>query len=331
MTDHISGRDGTDTVIDVEGFQFRDVTEYIPEVIAFNPPHGAENASITGNIIISFSENVVAGSGFIELLDANGIAERYNAETSVNLTFDGDTLTIDPMNNLAYNTGYSLRFSSGSVLDLNGFAYNPASDSYEFTTEGSGSEHYSISGSVSFWKSGAPLEGVELNLIEQPDGAPSSSGATGSDGLFGFGEVGSGLYELDADKALGSEDGDAVQPADALAALKIAFGMNPNETGGAEVSPYQYLATDVDRDGVVEPADALNILKMAFGMQTETEQEWVIVPESVGGEEMSNGSVDWSAAEIPDVTLDQDLDVQLVGVLMGDVDGSWMATGAVPA
>ena len=139
------------------------------------------------------------------------------------------------------------------------------------------------------------------------------------------------MYELDADKVLGSEDGDAVQPADALAALKIAFGMNPNGTGGAEVSPYQYLAADVDRDGVVEPADALNILKMAFGMQTETEKEWVIVPESVGDETMSTDDVDWSAAQIPDVTLDQDLDVQLVGVLMGDVDGSWMATGAVPA
>ncbi len=122
---------------------------------------------------------------------------------------------------------------------------------------------------------------------------------------------------------LSSHSGNAIKANDALAALKIAVGMNPNADGSA-VSPYQYLAADVNRDGQVKAADALNILKMAVKLSTAPEMEWLFVPESVGNESMSRTHVVWPDNPIP-VTLDMDQDVHLIGIVKGDVDGSWAA------
>jgi hypothetical protein len=118
----------------------------------------------------------------------------------------------------------------------------------------------------------------------------------------------------------------AVKANDALAALKIAYGINPNDAGGGDVSAYQYLAADVDRNGKVQAADALNILKMAYNMGSAPQKEWIIVPESVGSETMGRSNVLWPAGEI-DVTLDPDRQLDLVGVLKGDVNGSWTPSG----
>ena len=78
-----------------------------------------------------------------------------------------------------------------------------------------------------------------------------------------------------------------VTSSDALAALKIAVGINPNidpDGGGPRqpvpVSPYQFIAADINRDGRVTSADALEILKNAVNLPTAISAEWVFVPES---------------------------------------------------
>jgi len=128
-----------------------------------------------------------------------------------------------------------------------------------------------------------------------------------------------------------SADADAVRMLDALAALKLAAGRNPNANG--QVSPYQLIAADVNGDHKVTPADALTILKMAVGRLDAPAPEWRFVNENqdfwndpVNGVQSLNISRD-------KVTYDQVLlvDAQgptttnLVGVLTGDVTGDWKA------
>jgi len=86
---------------------------------------------------------------------------------------------------------------------------------------------------------------------------------TGADGKYTINSLDAGTYSLDASKSLTAlETGSAISSADALAALKIAVGRNPN-LDGAAISPYQLIAADVNQDGKVTSADALAILKMA--------------------------------------------------------------------
>ena len=151
----------------------------------------------------------------------------------------------------------------------------------------------------------------------------SDSMTTGTDGLYQHLAMNDGTYTLASAKVSGTAESNAIKANDALAALKIAVGMNPNADGSA-VSPYQYLAADVNRDGQVKAADALNILKMAVKLSSAPEMEWLFVPGSVGSESMSRTHVVWPDNPMP-VTLDMDQEVHLIGIIKGDVNGSWAA------
>ncbi|MFZ4526237.1 MAG: Ig-like domain-containing protein [Chlorobium sp.] len=144
-----------------------------------------------------------------------------------------------------------------------------------------------------------------------------------TDGLYQHLDMADGSYTLTNAKVSGTAESNAVKANDALAALKMAVGMNPNADGSA-VLPYQYLAADVNHDGQVKAADALNILKMAVKLSSAPEMEWLFVPESVGSESMSRTHVVWPDNPMP-VTLDMDQEVHLIGIVKGDVNGSWAA------
>ena len=153
-------------------------------------------------------------------------------------------------------------------------------------------------------------------------GISSDSMTTGTDGLYQHLDM-AGTYTQTSAKVSGTAESNAIKANDALAALKIAVGMNPNADGSA-VSSYQYLAADVNHDGQVKAADALNILKMAVKLSSAPEKEWLFVPESVGSESMSRTHVVWPDNPMP-VTLDMDQEVHLIGIVKGDVNGSWVA------
>jgi hypothetical protein len=95
------------------------------------------------------------------------------------------------------------------------------------------------------------------------------------------------------------------------AALRLAIGQNPNapDADGArpQVSAFQRMAADVNEDGAVNTADALAILRMAVRHADAPQARWRMVPES--------------AAPDPQAPAQP---LGLVGVLVGDVDGSWL-------
>jgi hypothetical protein len=154
-------------------------------------------------------------------------------------------------------------------------------------------------------------------------GIVSDTMTTGADGVYQHIDMAPGQYTLETTKAVDASVINAVKANDALAALKIAVNMNPNGDGGT-VATYQYLAADVNKDGRVNAADALNILKMAVHLDTAPAAEWLFMPDSVGSETMTRTAVHWPDSSVT-VTLDQDQELQLVGIVKGDVNGSWVA------
>jgi hypothetical protein len=131
-----------------------------------------------------------------------------------------------------------------------------------------------------------------------------------------------------------------VSAADARAALQIAFGLNPNlDPDGAGplqplmVSPYQLMAADVNRSGSVTLSDALAILRMAVQTPNALDPTWMFVEEDRDFWDASTGrfTLDAEAAAWdPVINVDHPAasSTDLVGVLLGDVNGSWQASGA---
>ncbi len=151
----------------------------------------------------------------------------------------------------------------------------------------------------------------------------SDTTMTDADGLWQHSGLSDDNYVLTTTKAAGEAEASAITANDALAALKIAVGMNPN-TDGTSVSPYQYLAADINKDGMVKSADALNILKMAVHLSSAPANEWIFVSESLGSESMSRSHVIWQDKLLL-MTIDHDQQLELIGIVKGDVDGSWVA------
>jgi hypothetical protein len=196
-------------------------------------------------------------------------------------------------------------------------------------------------------------EGVGAAQIKLVDGSTGSSaltpyavsvGGTGlnavtdAEGKYGFELLDAGSYKVEMGKALTTtETGSAINSADALAALKIAVGRNPNAdpdgTGPQQapvVSPYQFIAADANQDGKITSSDALAILKMAVKRSDAPAREWLFVNEN---QDFWNEVTSSFTTTRSKVEWDKELQVSsplttqqnVVAVLKGDVNGSWVA------
>jgi uncharacterized delta-60 repeat protein len=169
------------------------------------------------------------------------------------------------------------------------------------------------------WSGGQGLEGVTAIMTETAT-SNETTGESQGNGQYGFDQLAEGAYTLTATNAVGIGDSDAITVDDALEALGLSVA-----NSGADSSPYKYFAADLDRDGTVGFRDTLGILKMALGRDDAPEPEWVIVPGNTGNEPMDSDNVNWPDEEMA-VLLNDDTGIDLVGVLLGDVDGSWEVT-----
>ena len=84
-----------------------------PKVANFDPANKVTNVSAGKVIKVTFSENIKAGSLWIELLNSAKKA------VPVNITINGNILTVDPKSNLAESL-YTLCIHTGAVTDLAG-------------------------------------------------------------------------------------------------------------------------------------------------------------------------------------------------------------------
>jgi hypothetical protein len=169
---------------------------------------------------------------------------------------------------------------------------------------------------------------------------------TNSDGEFLFTDLATGSYGLSASRSVSGTDMAEISPADAFAALMMAVGLNPNEDpdgagplNALPVSPYQFIAADVNQSGTVTSADALGILRMSVGFDGAPPADWVFLSETIdfwnetsnnnaGGFNINRRNVDWDPSLT--VSVPPGATANMVGVLMGDVNGSWFGPESAP-
>jgi hypothetical protein len=226
-----------------------------------------------------------------------------------------------------------------------------------------------LTGQIYHWRSHALLAGVEVSIEpmygpepSSPDGGPTWSPATTfADGQFRFEDLPQGAYQLVASSEVSAgELTAAITTADAMAALKLSLGRNPNPDPDGPgplqpvpVSPYQWIAADLDGDGRVDRSDAQAILRIATG-QSDPRAGWSFIAE--GEDFLIEQGLDGPVFERPSAEVSRAAPVELelgtegvfhaprmgdaalegyafpsanlVGVLRGDVDGSWAWSGS---
>ena len=137
-------------------------------------------------------------------------------------------------------------------------------------------------------------------------------------------QISSGNYTISASNS-STTIGNAVSAADALAALKIAVGLNPNPS--LTVSPYQIMSADYNHDGKVTAADALAILKAAVQYPGYTAPTWQFVSENADLSQISRTNTNYT----PSISAVAGNFIQsMVGLIAGDVNGSWSAPTGSP-
>ncbi len=129
---------------------------------------------------------------------------------------------------------------------------------------------------------------------------------TGADGLYQHHDMAAGTYMLSTTKASAANDKGAVDLLDAIAILKSIVGLTA-------LNDYQQVAADFDKVNGVDLNDAIGILKHVVGLPAPT-PEWVFV----------QGDATHNLADSITVDITAGTAVDLIGILRGDVDGSWV-------
>ena len=186
--------------------------------------------------------------------------------------------------------------------------------------------------SAAHWKSGKALPGVGVGLL---DGATQLK--TGSDGTLnaqGFQDpdgVDDGQTVLNPTLAADPKKA-SITLTDVLGALKVYLGKPLPEAYNNDL---KCIAADFDGNGTVNLTDVLGLLKFYLNKPVNAAPAWVFVDSAettiATGQTLhlssKAGQTLSTAASAPSpilADLNSDESVQLLGVLRGDVDGSWV-------
>jgi peptidyl-prolyl cis-trans isomerase A (cyclophilin A) len=199
---------------------------------------------------------------------------------------------------------------------------------------------FQLSGSVAFWKgisiNPKALAGVQLSteLSDKTD----ALGVVDLSGVESLSSAASGSVVLAPSLDRPSNAKSAITLTDVLAALKIYLGKSVPD---AYASPLNFLAADFDASGSVTLTDVLQLLKYYLGKSTTNniQPEWAFVDamdlsgtgssatlQGANGQPLSKTNALPQAIDL-DLTSTVET-VQIIGVLRGDVDGTWSAPSA---
>jgi methionine-rich copper-binding protein CopC len=139
-----------------------------PSVESTDPADGVTGVPVSKTITVTFNKSIFEGTSFNDVTVK--VTALEGGQVSAQKTISGSTLTIDPAENLASDTGYTVTIPAGAVQDQAG---NPSKEkTFAFTT-GSGSAQIQIiingvsEGGVVPEKTGltATVTGAELTKV----------------------------------------------------------------------------------------------------------------------------------------------------------------------
>jgi serralysin len=267
-------------------------TPMLADIIAIRSLYGSVGTTRTGDTVYGYNTN--AGATFnASALEGTGVAY------ALTIIDDGGNDTID----------------GGEGQDTVVYALNASKYTVSAITGG-----YQVVA-----KSG--LEGTDT-LLNVESLKFANKTVVAADFVATGGEKDPAIAKFWKDNAKAPTDtkkADAVNLTDAIAILKMIVGLNVNSNNTA-LSPYQAIAADFDQSGDVGLTDAIGVLKMVVGLSAPT-PTWKYYDDtklaSTYTSAQSLNPKGWTTTAVISDTGIADSSVKLVGVLTGDVDGSW--------
>ena len=106
---------------------FTSIDNIAPTLASSSPADDATGVAVNSNIVLTFNENVQAGTGDIKLYKSdNTLIEDFDVTADV--TISGATVTLDPASDLDSLQGYYMKVESTAVQDTSNNAYAGISD-----------------------------------------------------------------------------------------------------------------------------------------------------------------------------------------------------------
>ena len=107
-----------------------------PVVASFAPAADATEVSRAANLVLTFSEAILRGTGTLEIrrVSDGHVVERFDVATSNRIAIADRVLTVDPVVTLAGGTSYEIRVGAGAVKDVAGNLIAPIAG-HVFSTE----------------------------------------------------------------------------------------------------------------------------------------------------------------------------------------------------
>jgi hypothetical protein len=181
-----------------------------------------------------------------------------------------------------------------------------------------------ISGQVQHWKglNPVPVSGVPITIGSN---TPVTTDSTGHFTLAGA-DINNGSSPSVAVPFANKTDA-GITLTDVLATLKVYLG---RDLPADYASPFNVVAADFDANGVVNLSDVLGLLKYYLGRSTTTVPTWAFVNADdvtsdghILGANHINLSKSYVTLDPVSLSADPNTPVTLIGVVRGDVDGSW--------
>jgi len=244
------------------------------------------------------------------------------------LVFDAQdhAFTATPSEAVVGETAETLRIKVSATDAANA----SVSDTFDLTVKPFGSG-YDINATARFWNKPASqsdyakLAGVRLAVGSESDTSTASGVMALSSVEDTYGEDDGQLILSPTLDKLTSKGAAGISLSDVIGSLKLFLGLNLPD---AYRSPYNYVAADLDANGKVELSDVISLLKVFLNLPVANTQamEWVFVDAAVGAvDNPFNLSKNNASAPLIEHDFSADSNVDLVGIIRGDVDGSWTA------
>ena len=127
--------EGTDTIEQVEKFQFLDGTYTLaqlqpptdtspPQLTSKSPADNSTAVPIGTNAVLTFNETVVKGTGNVDIYKSDGsLFERIAVTDSSQIAFSGTSVTINPSFDLTPGTSFFIKIDPGAIFDQAGNAF----------------------------------------------------------------------------------------------------------------------------------------------------------------------------------------------------------------
>jgi serralysin len=144
-----------------------------PSLVSRTPADDATQVAVGADLVLGFSEPVLAGNGLIRLLDAGGAVLREIRADSAAVRISGSTVTIDPGANLPAGSSFSVLIDGGAFRDAAGNGFdgigNPADWNFATAAVSAGDDYpLSVSTPGVLRVDGSPTSGV-IDYVDDGD------------------------------------------------------------------------------------------------------------------------------------------------------------------